>query len=278
MAALPYMPLFVADYMADTAHLTTREHGAYLLLIMTYWQRGKALPADTVKLARITRLNKREFDVVWQSLQGFFVIAGADLVHGRVEHELQRVRDKSLKAKESALANARRTPSERSTNAQRTPSECPADAERTPSYTDTDTDTDTSIAITPKGVTPNKDSLDAAIGAWNGMALDTGLSVVQRMTEPRRRTLRARLADVGGLEGWAHLIDRVRESPFLTGSNDRGWRADFDFVCKEANFTKILEGRYDRKEQLSAAQRAAKRILVEEADDVAGEIFKSLPF
>jgi hypothetical protein len=120
--------------------------------------------------------------------------------------------------------------------------------------------------------------LEDAISGWNDLAAVAGLAGVQRLTEPRRRALKARLSEAGGIDGWLAMLERIRDSAFLTGGNDRGWRADFDFVVKESNFTKIMEGKYDQREQLSAAQRAAKRILTEETDDAFGEIFKSLPF
>jgi len=131
MAAIPYMPLYVADYLSDAAHLSTIEHGAYLLLIMTYWQRGESLPDDDKKLARICRLEARAWNRLKPTLADFFEVVDGKWLHSRVEHELYKVRSKSLKNRKGGLANAQRMLSERSANAQ-----------RTFSHTDTDTDTD----------------------------------------------------------------------------------------------------------------------------------------
>lgn len=119
----PYMPLFVADYLADTAHLSAAEHGGYMLLIMNYWQRQKPLPNDDKKLARIARMTDSEWLDARETILELFVIDGAELRHKRIEAELIRLADKSDKAREAAeksvlarQANAQRTLNGRSTD------------------------------------------------------------------------------------------------------------------------------------------------------------------
>jgi uncharacterized protein YdaU (DUF1376 family) len=109
MAALPYMQFYVADYLADTMHLTAEEHGAYLLLLFNYWQTGKPLPDNDVRLMNIARVktNERWTDVK-RTLNEYFVNVDGLLIHPRIEADLQFVNDKQKKAvnagKQSAIA------------------------------------------------------------------------------------------------------------------------------------------------------------------------------
>jgi uncharacterized protein YdaU (DUF1376 family) len=121
MAALPYMRMYWADYDADTSHLSAMQHGIYLLLIKNYWQRGGPLPDDETKLARIAKVNLKDWRRNEAVILEFFTKRESLLYHTRIALELSRVEAKSLKAKESALANAKRTQSKRSANGERTP-------------------------------------------------------------------------------------------------------------------------------------------------------------
>ena len=40
-------------------------------------------------------------------------------------------------------------------------------------------------------------------------------------------------------------FQKVEASNFLKGDNERGWRAEFDWVLKPENLVKVLEGNYD---------------------------------
>lgn len=79
MAALPYMQLYIADYLADTMHLSTEEHGAYLLLMFNYWQTGRAIPKN--RLAKIARMSNERWISVEESLKEFFNDSGTEWVH-----------------------------------------------------------------------------------------------------------------------------------------------------------------------------------------------------
>ena len=109
MAALPYMQLYIADYLADTMHLSAGEHGAYLLLMFNYWQTGKPIPKN--RLAKIARLTNERWVDVEPSLREFFCDNGDEWMHLRIEEDLASVREKLTKksAAGKASVQARRS-------------------------------------------------------------------------------------------------------------------------------------------------------------------------
>lgn len=98
----PWMPFYVGDYLADTKHLSTQEHGAYMLLIFHYWQTG-SLPADDPRLARIAGLAPKEWAGSRATLASFFEEGWR---HKRVEGELTKAQKLSAAGRTGGLASA----------------------------------------------------------------------------------------------------------------------------------------------------------------------------
>lgn len=87
-----------------------------------------------------------------------------------------------------------------------------------------------------------------AVAAYNASAERAGWPKVQRMTPARARSLKARLAECGGIEGWEVALKRALDSDFLCARTPNPWTGfGFDWLVKAANFTKIMEGNYDNR-------------------------------
>ena len=142
MAALPYIQLYVADYLADTRHLTLEEHGAYLLLIMNYWQTGHALIDSDKRLASVCSTSVEIWLNIRPAIEEFFDIKDGIWTHQRIEKDLAKVASKSKKASLAGKKSAEKRAvivgdfNERSTNVGKT-------LQQNGNHTDTDTDTDT---------------------------------------------------------------------------------------------------------------------------------------
>jgi len=102
------MPVFIGDYLADTMHLSTEQHGAYLLLLFHLWRRGSLRDEDAV-LAQISGLGESAWKQHRPVLAEFFRIHGGLWQHARVEKERARVAATTQsKAKKAKLAASTR--------------------------------------------------------------------------------------------------------------------------------------------------------------------------
>lgn len=84
------MPLYVGDYIADTRHLTTMEHGAYLLLLMCMWRANGSLPNTEGHLSRCANLPLDKWRRIAPTILAFFTIKGEKITHKRVTKEIAR--------------------------------------------------------------------------------------------------------------------------------------------------------------------------------------------
>ncbi|HEV7352570.1 MAG TPA: DUF1376 domain-containing protein [Brevundimonas sp.] len=105
-----WMPLYVSDYLRKTMHLSTVEHGAYLLLIMHAWTNDGMIPSDDAQLARITRMPLAQWRKIKAEVLSFWTMpggAGAPIyMHDRIEEELKRSREVSEKRRKAGANGA----------------------------------------------------------------------------------------------------------------------------------------------------------------------------
>ena len=105
------------------------------------------------------------------------------------------------------------------------------------------------------GVKTQECNYQGVVDAFNETCVS--LSRVKSLSEARRKAIRARLRQYS-MDDLRTAFSKVEASPFLKGQNDRNWVATFDWVMKDTNLAKILDGNYDpRGHPQSGSSRAS---------------------
>ena len=66
------------------------------------------------------------------------------------------------------------------------------------------------------------------------------------LSEARKKAIKARLKTYS-VDDFKLMFEKAGASSFLKGKNERNWSANFDWMIKDANMAKILDGNYDNK-------------------------------
>jgi uncharacterized protein YdaU (DUF1376 family) len=105
LAEFPAFPLWTDAYLGDTTHLTTIEHGAYLLLRMVMWRsKARALPNDDALLAKYAKLSPLQWGRIKPTILQFFDLEAGSLVQHRLTDEWDAVRRNSKRQSDKAKA------------------------------------------------------------------------------------------------------------------------------------------------------------------------------
>lgn len=86
--------------------------------------------------------------------------------------------------------------------------------------------------------------IQEAFDTYNTFAQEHGWAVATRLSDARRKSLRARLVE-HGIDGWKTALIKSSESPFLMGRTQANFRITIDFLLQPSKLQKTIEGGYD---------------------------------
>lgn len=69
---------------------------------------------------------------------------------------------------------------------------------------------------------------------------------VKVISDARKKAIKARLKNYS-VDDFKTLFEKAEASSFLKGKNSNNWSATFDWLIKDANMAKVLDGNYDDK-------------------------------
>jgi predicted phage replisome organizer len=116
-------------------------------------------------------------------------------------------------------------------------------------------DKSSDIAVSEEDIEEDKDKEKEKIDYKGVTALYNSVCVsypaVKTLSENRKKAIRARLKAYT-MDDFKTLFEKAEASDFLKGSNSSNWSATFDWLIKDANMAKVLDGNYDNKKKVGA--------------------------
>lgn len=76
---------------------------------------------------------------------------------------------------------------------------------------------------------------------------------LKTLSDSRKKSIKARFKSGYTYEDFGNLFKKAENSNFLKGSNDRNWSATFDWLIKDSNMAKVLDGNYDERNNSNAS-------------------------
>lgn len=91
-----------------------------------------------------------------------------------------------------------------------------------------------------------RDKIDykGIVAAFNSICVS--FPSVKALSDARKKAIKARL-NTYSLDDFKTLFEKAEASSFLKGKNNSNWSATFDWLIKDSNMAKVLDGNFDDK-------------------------------
>ena len=101
-----------------------------------------------------------------------------------------------------------------------------------------------------------RDKIDykGVVALYNSICVS--FPTVKTLSVARQRVIKARF-NLYTMDDFKLLFEKAEASDFLKGSNSNDWSATFDWLIKDANMAKVLDGNYDNKPRKTGANGIA---------------------
>ena len=75
------------------------------------------------------------------------------------------------------------------------------------------------------------------------------LKKIEVLSEKRKKKISARIKEMSNIETITRVFNKLSQSSFCCGTNDKKWKADLDWIIEnDTNWAKVYEGKYDNKQ------------------------------
>lgn len=241
-----YYQFNIPTWILHTSHLTLEEECVYRRLLDFYYDTEKPIPKETQPVIRRLRLVNYEH-IVEQILSEFFILEDDGWHNNRADIELETYRSKAEKARNNGKKGGR--PKENKcletqpvilANPEET--ELKANHELLTINQELETNKNTIVPSERERI-PAKEVIDL----FNKIL--TELPEVKLINEKRLASVRSRWKETEKLrsvEQWERFFNWIKQSDFLMGRCEKGFKCSFDWIFKPANFAKIFEGNYHK--------------------------------
>ena len=114
----------------------------------------------------------------------------------------------------------------------------------------------------------NRPSAQQIVDLFNSICVS--FPSVRSLSDARKKAIKARL-NTYSLEQFKAMFEIAEASSFLKGQGNREWRANFDWLIKDSNFAKVLDGNYSDKK--TGATYGANGIPIDQSKTDLDDLF-----